>query len=72
MEEISTMIMPENKTVLGRLRIFWPNRATIFSRKLDLVNAAVEKFHAFKLIKAGRKIEDNIQAHRIPNPIESP
>ena len=44
----------------------------MFSRKLDLVKAAVEKFHFFKLMIAGRKVEDNIQAQRIPKLIESP
>tara|TARA_B100002003_G_scaffold206033_1_gene199704 strand:+ start:508 stop:720 length:213 start_codon:yes stop_codon:yes gene_type:complete len=39
---------------------------------LDLFKAAVEKFHFFRLISAGRKVEDNIQAQRIPKPIESP
>ena len=44
----------------------------MFSRKLDLVKATVEKSHFFILIREGRKIEDNIQAQRIPNPTESP
>ena len=72
MEEMSTMIMPKNKTTLGRLRILRPNMVTIFSIKLDLDNADVEKFHFFKWITAGRKVEDNIQAQIIPKPIESP
>ena len=36
------------------------------------VKAAVEKSHFFKLIREGRKVDDNIHAHKIPKPRERP
>ena len=71
-KEISTIAVHANKTILGRFNIFWLNICTTFSRKLDLVKAAVEKSHFFKLIREGRKVDDNIHAHKIPKPMDRP
>ena len=52
--------------------IFLLNKLITFSKKLGVDKATLEKFHFFKLINDGSKVQDNIQAHNMPNPIDIP